>query len=455
MAAKFITLDEAAKMLGISSEELNELRKKGEIHGLRDGSSWKFKPEEIERAAEERGLSLGGAESPADDDFDFGAEGLSGAGALDLDLTREGKPVDGAPTAIGTAEDLADLLGGSGTLASAEEKKPAAAKPQPAPKAGGRPPQKPKADDSLSLDDDSSLTLGDEGSDLQIKPATGSEINLTGDSSADVLGGTDPGLKKGAASDLDFEGSDLGMASDLTLSEDEELALGKESKPAAKEDSSDELALGDESELVLDGGSDVTRGAGDTGIGLLSPSDSGLNLEEAPVDLAGSSVSNLELPEDDEVALDELDVGPDEATKLRADEEFQLEPSGETEEDADDSGSQVIALEDSEALEAAAGGGLAAEEGLLGGPTDELEGALDQDAVEPVMQPAGPMLYAPLPETPYSIWNVLSLLGITVILTLTGMLMTDLVRNMWSWDQPFSATTPIMDAMVRLIGLEP
>ena len=58
MASKFVELSEAAKQLGITADELNDARNAGEVHGFRDGSSWKFKPQELERFAEERGVSL-------------------------------------------------------------------------------------------------------------------------------------------------------------------------------------------------------------------------------------------------------------------------------------------------------------------------------------------------------------------------------------------------------------
>lgn len=431
MATKFIPLDEAAKMLGIPADELKEMGKKGEIHALRDGPSLKFKPEEISRMAEERGITLSEAGSSADENVEFEAPGL-GVESSDLDLSSEGKEPDGAPTAIGTAEDLADLLGGSGVSLDNAGKKAAGG---PGKAKGAKP-----AGSSSAVDLDA---------------GGGSAVNIGGESSADVLSGSDVASRKASGSrtgELGSDVGDLGMASDLTLSEDQELALGGEGKPAGGEGGGDDLALGDEDELVLDGGSDVTRGAGDTGINLISTSDSGLNLEEVPLDLAGSAVGTLELPEDDEVQLDDLDAGPDEATRLRADEEFQLEPAGAAAaEDAEDSGSQVIALEDSEAFATQAG---AVEEAVIGATGDELEGALAAEEAQPVMA-GGAMVYAPLPEMPYSVWNVLSLLGILVVLTLTGMLMTDLVRNMWTWDQTFSATTPVMDALVRLFGLEP
>ena len=51
--ANYVSLDEAAKILGIPPDELVEMRSRGEIFGYRDGSSWKFKTEEIERVQSE------------------------------------------------------------------------------------------------------------------------------------------------------------------------------------------------------------------------------------------------------------------------------------------------------------------------------------------------------------------------------------------------------------------
>ena len=49
----FVSLEDAAKRLGVSTDQLIEMRSRGEIFGFRDGASWKFKPEEIERVAAE------------------------------------------------------------------------------------------------------------------------------------------------------------------------------------------------------------------------------------------------------------------------------------------------------------------------------------------------------------------------------------------------------------------
>ena len=54
MARKLVGLEEAAKMLGVSAETLAEMRERQKVHGYRDGSSWKFKPEDIERLIADR-----------------------------------------------------------------------------------------------------------------------------------------------------------------------------------------------------------------------------------------------------------------------------------------------------------------------------------------------------------------------------------------------------------------
>ncbi|MFM7926312.1 MAG: helix-turn-helix domain-containing protein, partial [Pirellula sp.] len=59
--ANYVSLEEAAKILGVSTDDLVVMRSKGEIFGYRDGASWKFKQEEIDRVLDERG-EIGGEE---------------------------------------------------------------------------------------------------------------------------------------------------------------------------------------------------------------------------------------------------------------------------------------------------------------------------------------------------------------------------------------------------------
>ncbi len=425
MAGKFIELADAAKMLGVSEDELNNLRMKGEIHAMRDGTSWKFKSDELERVAEDRGISLDGAD-------------------------------EDSPTEIGSAEAMDDMLGDDVDLSLSDDD--LGLEIDAAAKTGVR---TSADDDDLGLDlaTESDLDLAGAGStsDVALVPDdAGGEVNLVAGDSPDAPGGTDLGLG-GGSGELDFEGSDLSLGSDVAISDDDDIALGDDEDDLTIGDD-EEISLDDDDELVLSSGSDITGGGtGDTGINLGSPSDSGLNLEEEPLDLAGSSVSSLELPEDDDlIDLEDLDGG---SSGVQADEDFQLAPSADQLDDGEDSGSQVIALEDSEAFAEMGENTLDAEEPVLGAVEegDELETALEEPEGGSVTQPALPDsgMLAVAPETPYSIWNVLSLLGIVIVLSLTGMLMTDLVRNMWTWEDPYTASTPVMDLAVRMFGLDP
>jgi hypothetical protein len=442
MAGKFIELADAAKMLGVSEDELNNMRLKGEIHAMRDGSSWKFKTDELERVADELGVSPGGAAAGAGD------EDLLDVGDLAMD--------DDSPTEIGGGDAMDDLLGGQESdldLSLGDEQGDI----DPSAKTGVR---ISDDDEDLDLDVAGESDIDLASSDVALVPdKAGDQVDLVADSSPEAVGGTDVNMddQGTGTGDLEFEGSDLSLGSDVSIGEDEEIALGDDEDDLTI-GADEEISLDDDDELVLQTGSDITGGgAGDTGINLGSPSDSGLNLEEEPLDLAGSSVSSLELPEDDDlIDLEDLDEG---AGGIQADEDFQLAPSGEQLDDEEDSGSQVIALEDSEAFAEVADDAAGIGEPVLGAVEegDELETALEVPEGGSVTQPVLPegAMLAVAPEVPYSIWNVISLLGIVLVLTLTGMLMTDLVRNMWTWDEPYAASTPIMDLAIRMFGLDP
>jgi hypothetical protein len=288
-----------------------------------------------------------------------------------------------------------------------------------------------------------------------------------------VLGGTHLKSSTGSGTgtgDMPIKtGSGTGDMPKVKSAGGSEVHLGDEMKMA-----DDDLELGSddalEEELGLAGskkgkGSDVTLGSGDSGINL-KPSDSGLNLDEEPLDLGGSAVESLELPEDDDViALEEEPADPEEATQLKADDQFMLSASDALMEDESDSGSQVIALEDSEAFDENAATMLKAGEqqpallgdeaftaaAHLGGPADPLAAA----TLSPGMAPAGAPMYMQPVELPYSIWNVLSLFAITIVLALTGMFMTDVMLNMWSWNGGGgSASTGLMDAVISTFGLK-
>lgn len=420
--SNFVPLDEAAKKLGVSADELVEMLSRGEIFGYRDGASWKFKPGEIERVASEM---MGDAldEDPAGSSILVSESGSSHGSTIGSDEVAsdgEGSDVDSDVSLVADPGSGSDVR----LVASKQPK----AKP-------------PADDDELKLasddDDDDELALeSEDGQDLlPVAPTAGSDVELAGsdlglsaDSDAsNVIGDSDLGLASGSGSNIIKGDSDASIESGLDLS-------------------GSDLELTDDGDLVLGGGSDLALGT-DSGINLMSPADSGISLEDEPLDLAASGISGLDL------AAEGSDVegsGAGSAVDFQQDEEFQLSPSGALSTD-DDSGSQVIELEDSSEFGDAAVA-LPAEDGF-DAFADVDSGGLGDGFDEAA--PVGPATVVGIPEVPYSLPQVLSLLGILLLMSLSGILVTDIVRNMWAWSGQESAlTSGFTDMVLGAFGMK-
>jgi excisionase family DNA binding protein len=478
---KFITLEEAASMLGVSTDTVSEMRDRGKIHGYRDGASWKFKPEEVERVIAER--------DAADEEGDF-AEVNEDPDSILLSEVELGQSDESTSSTI---------IGGKPSRNPAESD------------------IKLAADSAIDIDldpakNESSLDLD---SALTLEPSSGSDVldvgsGVKSDAGSGVGSGLSPMFDDLDTLDLDLpsaadsgisskilvdvppadgpgasktvigaggagEGSGLGLASEdeLALGEaaDDEILLDVDSGGSAidlAEDMDDDLVLGGSSH------GDISR-TGDSGISLLNPSDSGLSLESAPMELGGSGIVDSLNLGDDDLLLDEEtpaaagadagisgigDLGT-EAADDQSDDDFLLTPLEEGAAEESDSGSQVIALDDDVEFEEAGVGAL--EEGGGGGGLleDDLgEGfgggaALGAESLAAApahsMAPAaagGPMMTAAAPEAPFSMWNVLSLALCSVMLLMCGMFMFDLLRNMWSWNEAYSVNSSMMDMVL-------
>jgi excisionase family DNA binding protein len=476
MAAKLIEIKEAAEILGVTPEELGEMRQRGEIHGYRDGGSWKFKTDEVERVKGERGGTM--SDPFGGDDLTFkDTDSLTQHDLTLSDLANE-PPMEALEDEASSIEESIlvseEALGHSGesTSSTVIGKGKKGESPHDSDiQLASEPHEKGGSGSDVALVADVDGGSG-HGSDVKLV-AGGSDVLKSGGGS-DVLGGSDKVKKGPSDTDKLGGGSDLSLDDDpLEISMGSSLTLGDDDEEKPIHAPGSGVLLGDEDdELVLGGsgaGSDLTLGAGGSGINL-KPSDSGLNLEQ-PLELAGSAVESLELPEDDDmISLEDVSADPEAATQLKADDEFLLTPVEESFADDDSSGSQVIALEDSEAyadenaktmlagaqqgLAAAAADPFAAGLDSMIGPSGQVAPAM---TAQPMMAPApAPAVAAAgLPEAPYSIWNVMALMFIVVFLGVTGMLMTDLVRNIWSFEGSYSATTSMMDAIVEAFKLEP
>ncbi|MBN1589834.1 MAG: helix-turn-helix domain-containing protein [Pirellulales bacterium] len=270
------------------------------------------------------------------------------------------------------------------------------------------------------------------------------------------LEGADSGLDVSDASSLSGL-SDLGAVSDLGGVSD--LSGVSELDLAGSGLDDDDLVLGASG---TGSGSDLTIG-GDSGISLLDPTDSGLSLEE-PLDLISGSQESLTLGEDEVLALDKR-ADTEAPTELAGDSDFLLTPMDELTDGEEESSSQVIALD-----EEGDSGELAEVTPMLDGDVGEpvaqamsfaepmpLEVAASKAAAAPagimpdysVAQPeAAGVSASGLSEAPYSALNIAGLVFCTVVLFIVGMMMYDLMRNMWSWNQPTPVNSWLMDLIL-------
>jgi hypothetical protein len=321
----------------------------------------------------------------------------------------------------------------------------------PAAAAKAAPPPVSTGDSGITLAGDSGITLGDQ-----------SDIKLAGDSTIPLGGGMDSDVKLISGSDLGQKpgSSDKLFGSDALKLSDDELSLvdsgaGSSVSPSKPSDSKktagSSIKLGDEELEVVLGGSDVTQSPTDSGIQLISASDSGLSLDQ-PLAL-GSSAKRL-LDVDD--ATKQLD-SPDAATEIKADDDFLLTAMDDAiAEESSDSGSQVIALDADDEISSGMFAPLAGGAGLLeeepsGAPSMADSGAAVL-ASAPSLAPASGMLAAAPAEAPFSAMNVTFLAACALLLMFCGMLTFDLMRNMWSWDGPYSVNSSIMESLGNTVG---
>lgn len=396
--ATFVSLEEAAKRLGLSTDQLIEMRSRGEIFGYRDGTSWKFKPEEIERVASEilgdvldedpAGSSILSLESEPNSSLSGLSSSSSGFRAEESGVSLQVEPGGSDLKLVaGSGISLGQTAEGSGLSQFDEDDL-----------------QLASSDDD---DDELSLALDDEDQALSdVQPSSdssgkSSSLGLAGDSGKSsssakdelIKGDSDPALGAKASG----VGSDLDLADDLQLEDD----------------------------LVLSDGSDLALGA-DSGINLRSPGDSGISLEDDSLGLAGSGISGLDLSDAGSDPGSGVSGGLGSGVDFQQDEDFQLSPSGSTDAE-DDSGSQVIELEDSSEF------GEGADAQAEGAGFDAFGEVTDDADVFGQATPAAGGALVASPEVPYSLLQVLLLMGVLLIMAFSGILMSDVVRNMWAW----------------------
>ncbi len=324
----------------------------------------------------------------------------------------------------------------------------------------------------------SSLELMDELNGPLSSSGMASASGIHGSAGGDVLSELDLlSAESGGSGLISGDSENLLVSSGLGSSLGDDVLSGLDD---ALDDDDDLVIADDDDDLVIDSSGVDISVAGDSGINLMSPSDSGLSLESEPLDLAGSSISALdlgaELGEGSDASAPGSGSGSGSMVDFQADEEFQLSPSGIGLEADFESGSQVIEVEDSEAI------GEAVEFEDADAPiseafaTDEAGGfddgggfgneavALDAEAVDeddPIgldttaaRRSSSMALSAAAGsyEVPFTLFQCLGLLSIIAVMSLGGMLMTDLIRNMWTYTEPSAPVSSLTDSLIALMG---
>lgn len=516
MEQKFVTFDDAVEKLGVTSEQLTRLRESGDLRAYRDGPSWKFRSDEIQKMMDEGvpepappsdiGLALPEElvdaeplkDPVADDDDDLkladdDATSSTEASGVDLvmadDDDDEVDPAELDDTVTAGASDVSLDLEDDGSdpsdsiLLSEEELGESLSTP----------PSTIIGKSELAKDADLELSLpGDSGAGSDTKLAGGaSDVLSSGTTNADVLsdkeekdddsGGSsafdnldeleidlaaesgsvvgsgsqatakapDDSAKEGESDlDLDDEGtdpapSDLGLAATSSV-----VSVGPTSDLDLATDAED-----DDFVLAESGGSDITLDSASSGINL-DPSDSGLALDDISLDVGGSAIlSSLSLENEDEeqdisLVSDDDDAGAD----LQSDDGFDLTPMVAAEED-DDSSSQVIALDaEIEGLEDQGAEGILDEDAFAEADDDAVVLTDDYAAADADALGVSTYSSAARADSEYSVMNIVGL-GCCVFMLLLGMVvMLDMARNIWSWNETYALNSWLLDGVLGLFG---
>ena len=422
-----INLNEAAKILNIDVERLQHLARTGEIHGIKDANETAFTYQELLRYADSNGIAIPDVH------------------ASDSSSLFDDDSVLVAETPISPA------AGGSGTIIGDE----ASVNPHDSDlNIGDSLELEIDASDDLSLDleegdldpEDKTMFAGDDSAGFSAAEIAALSLDLDDDGAI----ASDDDTQFGAGEESNLMGDEV-LNLDLGGSSDDEtqFAIGNDGFKVAE----DELILGGE-EMPVDAaaGSDVALTAGNSGINLSSPHDSGIFLEGGVLDLSAESGSSLELP--------------------GVDDEFIL--GGKPDDEMSDSGSQVIALSDSIAFgedtativqpEGAAdpfaippgSDPFAVPDPAM--QTDPFAMPHQQGAVhgqpaatsEPEMVASSEMLAPVMQESSYGFFNVFSLFMVFVMQVAIFVMLIDLVKNLWG----HHAETPseISTMLIRSAG---
>lgn len=350
MSKKYLSLDEAASMLGLPREELTRLREKGELRGFADRGTWKFKVEDVENLGRSRqadsnpevpmmlGDESGDAILIEDDVPDIFADIASDSDDSSMDrnllsnsdsdvrLILDDVHADALNDEMADSDSDVKLVGDAGDSDSDVKL---------ADDATVREIQMPLEDSDsdvkLAMPDNSSapISLDRSDSDVQLLPDSGafgqasdSDVAILGSDSAISLDFGDSAKSDSIfADDIDLGptssgilsgGSGVGIRpndSGIALDDDEGITLASPSSGVVGIGSGSGISLGDDSGISLSSAdSGISLSAADSGISLEAVADSGISLEDSHHDFTGTVPMMNVMGDDDDAPTTKFEM---------------------------------------------------------------------------------------------------------------------------------------------------
>jgi len=423
MAGKLLPLEEAARHLGVSADEVHRLVEKKKLFPLRDGTTLKFKIDDLDRLAAD-GVD---PDAPVTDTLELDLDDVqSGSGGISIDGADSIALQASQAQPEGSAQPDSLVLGGSGSLAG-------------------------DLDGDLGLGD----AIGQGGSIFANDQSGQDDLARTMLGTGEAVGGLD-------AMELDLD-SIVGLSSPSVAAPSvaaPSAAAAKSAQPAASAESRPPDSGTFNVELSgVDIGSQPSNAAGSNatgslvlGSGVLGSGALGSGVEAAGISgslinagaaLSGALDSGLSLEDDDAAvsgidlgSLDESQLAEDGATALAGDE-FEL--GGLT---GDDESASVVAVEPES--------GDSSFFATAGGESSEFTGDI------PLGAEAGTNMgdLTPgevVPDTKFSVWQICGLVCCALLLLTGGFVMFDLMRTIGSPDD-LSLSSPLLNPLASVFG---
>ena len=392
MAGKFMSPEEAARLLGVSVDEVNRLVDRKKLFPMRDGATNKFKTEDVERLVRT-----------------LGEESASGIDELELDLP--GLVLDDEPTgrAGATADDDDQLIlddGAESIFTTPQAKGPSASDT-----GVGQGSNASKSNSGLSLSSPGGLS----GADLMLGDSVlGDDLESDDLAIESIVGASSPSL---GGSGISKAGGSGGLSIELS-------GISGISSASQKSDS----AIGGLSGPGLSGPS--LSGAGLSGPGLSGPSLGGLS---------GGLGSGVSLG-DNSLVDSGVDLGSAASAAKAGPSADDFELGGET---TDDESASVVIASDSEAGDSSFFGQTIGGQSSSFGDDSSLGSAGSSETLAFPTQM--------LDEMTFSVWQIVGLVCCSLLLLLGGFIAYDLVRTIGSPENT-SLSNPLLNSLAEVFG---